>query len=71
MYNWAAKIAYFCENGKDKRLKKIKKEEFSSEVKKLTSKPPTRSGLSICRSGSGRQSVSGPWQDNACCCRWL
>ena len=46
-------------------------EEFSSEVKKLTSKPPTRSGLSICRSGSGRQSVSGPWQDNACCCRWL
>jgi len=43
MYNWAAKIAYFCENGKDKRLKKIKKEEFSSEVKKLSfaSKPHT------------------------------
>jgi len=43
LYNWAAKIAYFCENGKDKRLKKIKKEEFSSEVKNssFASKPHT------------------------------
>lgn len=35
LYNWAAKLAYFYESGKDKRLKKIKKEEFCSEVKKL------------------------------------